>query len=50
MKIYKITLRSRWGEPYVVTIAGSSLAEAMEQITLDPGWIFGSYSILGVIA
>ena len=50
MKIYKITLRSRWGESYVVTVAGSSLAEAMKQVTLDPGWIFGSYSVLGVTA
>jgi hypothetical protein len=50
MKIYKITLCSRWGEPYVVTVAGSSLAEAMKQVTLDPGWIFGSYSVLGVTA
>ena len=50
MKIYKITLRSRWGEPYVVTVAGSSLAEAMKQVTLDPGWTFGNYSVVGVIA
>lgn len=50
MKIYKITLCFRWGEPYVVTVAGSSLAEALKQVTLDPGWTFGSYSVLGVIA
>ena len=35
MKIYRITLRSRWGEPYVVTVAGSSLYEATNQITPD---------------
>ncbi|WP_405345945.1 hypothetical protein [Ruminococcus sp.] len=46
MKLYKITLRSRWGEPYVVTVAGSSLYEAVKQITLDPGWIVGEYSIV----
>ncbi len=50
MKIYKITLRSQWGEPFIVTVAGSSLYEAMKQVTLDPGWIFGSYSVLGVTA
>ena len=50
MKIYKITLRSRWGEPYIVTIAGSSLYEAMKQVTLDPGWTVESYSVQGVIA
>lgn len=50
MKIYKITLRSRWGEPFIVTVAGSSLYEAMKQVTLDPGWTFGNYSVLGVIA
>lgn len=49
MKLYCITLRSRWGELYNVTIAGSSLYEAMKQITLDPGWTFGSYSVVGVI-
>lgn len=50
MKLYCITLRSRWGEPYNVTIAGSSLYEAMKQITLEPGWEFGSYSVVGVVA
>ena len=49
MKIYRIVLRSKWGEPYVVTVAGSSLYEAMKHITLDPGWTFGSYSIVGVV-
>lgn len=48
MKIYRITLRSRWGEPYVVTIAASTLYEAMKHIELDPGWEFGEYSVLGV--
>lgn len=28
MKLYKITLRSRWGEPVIVTITASSLYEA----------------------
>ena len=49
MKLYKITLRSRWGEPYIVTVAGCSLYEAVRQITLEPGWTFGEYSIVGVI-
>ena len=50
MKIYKITLRSRWGEPFIVTVAGSSLYEAMKQVTLDPGWTVGNYSVVGVTA
>lgn len=50
MKMYCITLRSKWGEPYNVTLPGNSLSEVLGQITLDPDWMFGSYSILGVSA
>ena len=46
MKLYKITLRSRWGEPYIVTVPGRSIEEVLLKIVLDPGWIVGEYSIV----
>ncbi len=49
-RLGKIRAIEHNGEPYVVTVAGSSLTEAMKQVTLDLGWIFGSYSVLGVTA
>lgn len=47
MKLYCITLRSRWGELYNVTIAGSSRNDAIKQVTPDPDWTV--YSVVGVI-
>ena len=48
MKLYKITLIDRYGARQVVTLAGSSLYEAMKNIELDPGWTFEGYSVMGV--
>lgn len=48
MTLYKITLKSRWGEPFVVTVAASSLYEAMKKIELDSGWQFSEYSVIGI--
>ena len=50
MNMYCITLRSKWGEAYNVTLPGKSLDEVLALIILDPDWIFGSYSILGATA
>ena len=47
MKLYKITLRSRWDEPFVVTVTASSLYEAMKKVELTPGWTFSGYSVIG---
>lgn len=47
MKLYKITLRSRWGEPLIVTITASNLYEAMKKVNLEPGWNFAEYSVIG---
>ena len=47
MKRYKITLRSRWGEPLIVTVAASSLYEAMNKINLEHDWSFSEYSVIG---
>lgn len=43
MKVYKITLRSRWGEPFIVTISARSLDEAIKMVTLEPDWEFSEY-------
>ncbi len=48
MKLYRITLIDRYGSRQVVTLAGSSLYEAMKHIELDPGWTFEGYSVMGV--
>lgn len=48
MKIYRITLIDRYGERQVVSIAASSLYEAMKHIELDSGWTFEGYSVVGV--
>ena len=48
MKQYRITLKSRWGEPLIVTVTASSLYEAMKKIDLEPGWTFSEYSVIGV--
>lgn len=47
MKLYKITLKSRWGEPLIVTVTASSLHEAMNKINLEPDWDFAEYSVIG---
>lgn len=47
MKLYKITLRSRWGEPVIVTIMASSLYEAMKKVEIESGWTFSEYSVIG---
>jgi hypothetical protein len=44
MKRYKITLRSRWGEPLIVTAEVRSLNEAMKKVDLASGWNFAEYS------
>ena len=38
MKLYKITLRSRWGEPLILTVTARSLSEATKKIDLARGW------------
>lgn len=38
MNLYKITLRSRWGEPLIMSVTADSLNEAMKKIDLAPGW------------
>jgi hypothetical protein len=48
MMLFCITIRSKWGEPYNITLPGNSLEEVLGRITLDPGWEIGSYSILEV--
>ena len=48
MNMYCITLRSKWGEAYNVTLPGNSIEEVLLRIVLDPGWNLGSYSIVGV--
>lgn len=50
MKLFCITLRSKWGEAYNVTLPGRDLEEVLLRIVLDPDWIVGSYSILEVSA
>lgn len=47
MKVYRITLKSRWGEPMIVTVTASSLYEAMKKVYLTPGWHFADYSVIG---
>ena len=48
MNMYCITLRSKWGEAYNVTLPGNSIEEVLLHIDLDTGWNLGSYSIVGV--
>lgn len=48
MKIYKITLRDRWGGEMTYTVPAFSLYEAMKKLRPDPGWQFERYSIMGV--
>lgn len=47
MKRYKITLRSRWGEPLILTVEARSLNEAMDKVDLESGWNFLEYSEIG---
>lgn len=47
MKRYKITLRSCWGEPLIVTVTASSLDEAMDKIDLAPSWHFAEHKEIG---
>lgn len=47
MKLYKITLKSRYGEPLIVTVTASSLYEAIKKVNLEPGWSFSEYSVIG---
>lgn len=47
MKVYRITLKSRYGEPFIVTVTASSLYEAMKKIEIVPGWHFADYSVIG---
>lgn len=47
MKVYRITLKNRRGEPFIVTVTASSLYEAMKKVDLTPGWHFADYSVIG---
>lgn len=47
MKVYRITLKNRWGEPLIVTVTASSLDEALEEVKVKPGWHFAEYSVIG---
>lgn len=37
MKLYRITLKSRRGEPLILSVTADSLNEAMNKIDLAPG-------------
>lgn len=50
MNMYCITLRSKWGEAYNVTLPGNSIEEVLLHIVLDTEWQLGSYSVLEVSA
>ena len=47
-KLYRLTLANAWGEQYVVTLPAVSLGDALNQVTLDPGWHLSRFSIMGV--
>lgn len=47
MKVYRITLKNRWGEPLIVTVTASSLYEAMKKVDFPIGWHFAEYCEIG---
>lgn len=48
MKKYRLELRSRYGERYVVTVTARNYLEAKSQILFSHGWYVESYSVVGV--
>lgn len=47
MKIYRLILKDRYGEECIHTVCAASLYDAMQYVTLDPGWILAGYSCIG---
>lgn len=47
MKLYRLVLRDRYGEECICTVTAASLYDAMQSVTLDPGWELAGYSCVG---
>jgi len=47
MKLYRLILRDRYGEECICTVTAASLYDAMQSVTLDPGWVLAGYSCIG---
>ena len=50
MKLFCLTLRSKWGEPFNVTLPGNSIEEVLLHIVLDTEWQIENYSVLEATA